>query len=175
MKEVGLEFQVIPSGVDEASVEGDNPAGLVTALARAKAEDVASRVPEGLVVGADTIVVVDGAILGKPRDAQDAARMLRMLAGRAHEVYSGVAVVDAASGRCVSGHEVTEVRFRPLTDRNIENYLATGEPWDKAGAYAIQGVGSLLVSGITGDYTCVVGLPLGVLSSLLREFGLELI
>jgi septum formation protein len=123
------------------------------------------------VIGADTVVVVDDAILGKPADAEDAARMLRMLGGRVHQVYTGVAV--ARDGVERHAFECTNVNFRPLTDELICRYIATGEPMDKAGAYAIQGKGAVLIKSISGCYANVVGLPLYRLSALLNEFGVE--
>ncbi len=160
MREIGLEFDVIPSQVAESGILAADPEELVMLLAHAKAADVA-------------IVVADGQVLGKPADYDDAAKMLRALSGREHQVYSGVAVIDAGSGRSLTDYEVTAVRFRPLTEASIERYVATGEPMDKAGAYAIQGLGSLLVTGIRGDYNCVVGLPLCKLAIMLSAFGVD--
>ena len=173
MQEIGLKFEVIPSQVDEGDISADSPEELVMRLAHAKAADVAGRIKSGIVIGADTIVVSGGQILGKPVDSVDAAKMLRALSGREHQVYSGVAVIDAADGRSLTDYEVTEVRFRQLPEAAIQRYVATGEPMDKAGAYAIQGLGSLLVTGICGDYSCVVGLPLCELAVMLSEFGVH--
>ena len=173
MQEIGLRFDVIPSQVTEDGISAERPEELVMLLAHAKAADVAKRLKAGIVIGADTIVVADGQVLGKPIDCADAAKMLRKLSGREHQVYSGVALIDAGSGRSLSDYEVTEVRFRPLSEASIERYVATGEPMDKAGAYAIQGLGSLLVTGICGDYNCVVGLPLSKLAIMLSEFGVD--
>jgi len=173
MREVGLEFDIIPSRVAEQGISAACPEGLVMRLAHAKAADVAGRLESGIVIGADTIVVVDEEILGKPIDHDDARKMLRALSGREHQVFSGLAVIEAGSGRCLTDYEMTRVRFRPLTGSSIDRYVATGEPMGKAGAYAIQGVGSLLVLGIEGDYNCVVGLPLCKLALMLSEFGVD--
>lgn len=172
---MGLDFAVVPSDVDETLDVDGAPGPQVESLALRKARSVAGRMGSGLIIGADTIVVLGGRILGKPADAREAAAMLRELEGTSHEVYTGVAVVDAGSGRAVVGHERTVVRFRPLTEAEISAYVATGEPLDKAGAYGIQGIGALLVAGIEGCYTNVVGLPLGRLSELLRMFGCDLL
>lgn len=173
MREIGLEFEVIPSQISEDGISAARPERLVMRLAHAKAADVAGRVKSGIVIGADTIVVVDGEILGKPVDQDDARKMLHVLAGREHQVYSGLTVIDAGCGRCLTDYEMTRVTFRPLADSSIDRYVATGEPMDKAGAYAIQGIGSLLVSRIEGDYNCVVGLPLCKLALMLAEFGVD--
>lgn len=168
------EFRVVPSEFDESSVPGElPPAEHVLYSARMKARDVAQDHPESLVIGADTIVAVEGPILGKPTDAADAARMLRLLSGRTHQVYTGVAVHVGDKER--SGVECTDVDFRELTDEVISRYVSTGEPLDKAGAYAIQGKGAVLISGIRGCYSNVVGLPLHRLSRLLAEFGIEVL
>lgn len=144
-------------------------------LSEAKAADVAATLEDGLVIGSDTIVVLDSQVLGKPDDEEDARRMLRMLSGREHHVYSGVCVLDAASGRRLSDASVTAVRFRRLSETTIHNYVRTGEPADKAGAYAIQGFGSLLVESISGDYFTVMGLPVGMLAGMLAQFGVEIL
>jgi septum formation protein len=165
-------FRVLPSSFEESLVPSElAPADHVVYSATAKARDVASRFPDSMVIGADTIVVVDSQILGKPTDEQDAARMLAMLSGRTHEVYTGVAVILGEVER--TGVECTEVTFRELSEESIRRYVATGEPMDKAGAYAIQGKGALLIKCISGCYPNVVGLPLYKLSALLSEFGVE--
>jgi len=165
-------FRVVPSGFDESLVPVDlAPAQHVLYSACMKARDVAARFPDALVISADTIVVVDEAILGKPADAAEAARMLRMLSGRTHEVYTGVAVVRAEVER--ADVERTEVTFGPLSDEIIARYVASGEPMDKAGAYAIQGRAAVLIKSVCGCYPNVVGLPLHKLSCILSEFGIE--
>lgn len=166
------DFRVLPSEFEESLVPSElAPADHVVYSASAKARDVAARAADSLVIGADTIVVVDGEILGKPADEADAARMLRALSGRTHEVYTGITVILGDTER--TGVERTEVAFRELSDETISRYIASGEPMDKAGAYAIQGKGAVLIKCISGCYPNVVGLPLYRLSALLGEFGVE--
>jgi septum formation protein len=171
---LGLEFEVVPSDVPEEPRDGEAPAEFVTRLARAKAAEVASRRPVGLVVAADTIVVVDGRSIGKPTDEEDAKFMLRTLSGRWHAVMTGIAVLDAASGSEVTGHEKTLVRFREISAQEIDRYVASGEPMDKAGAYAIQGRAMLFVDEIAGSYHNVVGLPPTLLAKLLKRFDVAI-
>ena len=165
-------FRVTPSEFEESLVPSElGPDEHVLYSARAKAHDVAARFPDSLVIGADTVVVVNDLILGKPTDTADAARMLSMLNGRTHKVYTGVAV--ALGERERAGVECTEVTFGELSDEIVSRYIASGEPMDKAGAYAIQGKGAVLIKSVRGCYPNVVGLPLYMLSELLREFGVE--
>ncbi len=167
------DFEVCPPDFDEGSVTERDPVERVRRIAEGKAASLAGRLPEALVVAADTLVFLDGEILGKPRDGEDAFRMLTLLSGREHRVATGVAVTRR--GVLESGVEVTAVRFRNLSAEEIRRYIATGEPMDKAGAYGIQRLGGLLVSGITGDYFNVVGLPVCRLGRMLRRFGVELL
>ena len=164
-------LQVLPADVDETLPEGISPERAVEELSRKKA--LALSLPEDCVIlAADTVVAIDGKILGKPRDGAEANRMLHLLSNRCHQVYTGVTVAQA--GRALTRHECTEVVFRALTDREILDYIATGEPMDKAGAYGIQERGALLVRAIRGDYFNVVGLPLCLTADLLKEFGFPL-
>ena len=166
---LGLAFDVVPADADESWRNGESPAVHAERLARAKA---AAGAREGAVtVGADTIVVVDGEILGKPADRDQAAAMLRRLGGREHVVVTAIAV--AFEGRCASAAVSTRVWFRPLDEAAIRAYVATGEPMDKAGAYGIQGFGAVLVERIEGDYFTVMGLGLARLVDLLGEVGLR--
>lgn len=174
LEQVGLEFSIDPGEVDERVPAGEEPGHLVLRLALDKATSVARRHPGAVVIGADTVVVLDGTVLGKPSDVDHARAMLRLLAGAAHRVLTGVAVVDAFSGRRRSEYEETLVWMRPYTEQEIERYLATGEPMGKAGAYAIQGRGALLVRRIEGCYANVVGMPLVLLASLLENFGVSI-
>lgn len=168
---LGWRFEWTAPRVDESPLPGEAPEALCERLARLKAE--APEVGEGvLVLAADTIVVVDGRVLGKPADLGESRNMLARLQGRRHEVLTGVAL--RWSGRTASAVERTEVCFRPLTPGEVAAYAATGEGMDKAGSYAIQGRGALLVSGIDGDYFNVVGLPLCRLGMLLESVGLSL-
>jgi len=160
----------MPSDLDETLAPGPL-ADAVARLALDKAQAVAARVGEGIVLGADTVVTIDGETLGKPADAADARAMLRRLRGREHEVITGVAVVDARSGRAERTAVTSRVRMAAYADGDIEAYVATGEPLDKAGAYAIQGAGGALVAGYEGSYSNVVGLPLAETARLLAAFG----
>jgi septum formation protein len=173
LRQVGLTFRIIPSMVDERVTTPMTPAELVEYLALSKARDVASRVPDALVIGADTIVVVDGQVLGKPKDRADAIGMLQRLSGRTHQVLTGVALVQG--DRQMVAHEVTQVHFRPLEQGEIERYVDSGEPMDKAGAYAIQGRASAMIRGIEGDYFNVVGLPLCRTVQMLAAFGVTVL
>jgi septum formation protein len=146
---------------------------LAERLALAKAAEVAERVGTGLVLGADTIVQCEGRMLGKPRDEDEARHMLRQLSGGSHLVVTGVALVEAPGHRREVAHEITDVRMRSLSEEELDAYVRTGEPLDKAGAYAIQGGAAGFVEGIVGSYTNVVGLPLGRVRALLRRFGID--
>jgi septum formation protein len=177
LRQVGLPFRILPSRLNEeggaAEIGRESPEAHAGRLARAKAEDVAARVGRGLVIGADTLVVSEGIILGKPRDAAEARDMLLRLASRTHQVITGIAVVEAETGRAEVEAAATAVTLRDFAAAEAAAYVATGEPLDKAGAYAIQGRGALLVERIEGDYSNVVGLPLPTLAKLLRGFGLD--
>lgn len=166
---LGLEFEVVPAEIDESYLGDDMPVEHVERLAREKAIAVARDHPDALVIGSDTIVLIDSDILGKPRDAAEAVRMLMRLADREHQVYTGIAVVWGS--RIHSAVEEVRVRFRPLDLRECEEYVATGEPMDKAGAYGIQGFGSALVDSIEGDYFAVMGLPVVRTLDMLRRHG----
>lgn len=166
-----FDFEVIPAAGEEAADPALPPDLLVEELARCKCAEVASARPDALVIAADTVVAVEGRILGKPRNNAQAAEMLRSLSGREHTVYSGLTVF--CSGDTVTEHESTRVRFRPLSQEDIAHYIATGEPMDKAGAYGIQGFGSLLVEGVWGDFYNVMGLPVCRLARLLAGFGVD--
>jgi septum formation protein len=168
---LGLPFTVVLSGVAEECADGLSPLATVQALACAKAKAVAATLTEGLVIGADTIGVLDGFILGKPVDEDDARRMLRLLGGRPHQVISGIAVVNAADQRLQLGTVTTEVTMRAYTKREIDEYVATGEVMDKAAAYAIQGFGAALVERVEGCYNNVVGFPLCEVAALLQSCG----
>lgn len=171
---LGLSFRVVPSGVPEATDPALPPEEMARQLARRKAGAVAAAQPGGLVIGADTLVVLEGTVLGKPLDAADAARMLRLLRGRWHRVISGVAVIDAATGRSRLSAVTTHVLMGDYPDSQIAAYVASSEPLDKAGAYAIQGLGGGLVARIEGCYNNVVGFPLCELAALLSAFGVSL-
>lgn len=174
---LGVPFEILASKTDEDPGDApESPEQHVRIVARKKADEVAKRVDDALVIGADTIVFVDDRILGKPKDPNDAVRMLKLLSGKAHKVYTGVVVLDVHSGIVVDSCEEcveTQVHVRELSEEMIEAYVRTGEPLDKAGAYAIQGYGSILIEGIVGDYFNVVGLPVHKLSVMLERFGVK--
>lgn len=167
---LGLAFEVRPVDLPEVIGEGEVPTAAAERLARAKAR--AAPTEDALVLAADTVVVLGEEILGKPVDSDDAARMLRSLAGKTHSVVTGIALRHGS--REVAAIDRSEVRFTPLTDEEIAWYVATGEPMDKAGAYAIQGLGSLFVAGLDGNYSNVVGLPVPTLYRLAHELGWDL-
>ncbi len=167
LRNAGIEFVVQPADVDETPLAGESARTCAERLARAKALAVSRTRPEDLVLGADTIVVVDGAILGKPSNADEAVRMLRLLSGRTHEVITGVCVTGPRGEDVAS--ETTVVSVSEISDEEIGAYVATGEPMDKAGAYAIQGRASRWIPRIEGDYSNVVGLPVALVWGMLRR------
>lgn len=175
MGQLGLRFEVVSRPVDETVSEDMEPAGLVEELSARKALEVSRELSRGLVIGSDTVVVWQGIIMGKPTGEADALHMLRCLQGSEHHVYSGLAVVDASDGRMICTHERTKVFFRSAGDDELKLYVNSGEPLDKAGAYAIQGLGAVFVSGIEGCYANVVGLPLFKLSSVLKKFSVNVL
>jgi len=169
LRAVGWPFEAVAANVDEAARDGEEVVEYVERLACEKAEAVAEGRASGLVLGADTVVAAGGRILGKPADAEDARRMLRLLGGGWHDVLTGVALVRAETGDVLVAHELTRVRFAPMTDEEIDWYVATGEPSDKAGAYAVQGRAALFIEEIEGDYWNVVGLPVRLVYKLAEE------
>jgi septum formation protein len=170
LDQVGISYELDPAHVDESVLPGEGPEEYVLRVAMDKAVKTALRHGSGLVLGADTVVVLDGDILGKPASREEAVDMLTRLSGRAHKVMTGVALVDALTGVSMSGVEVTEVRMCAISKDEVEAYASTGEPMDKAGAYGIQGRAALFVEGIDGDFFNVVGLPLAKLNRMLKEF-----
>ncbi len=172
MQEAGFTFRVLPADIDETPRDGESPTDLVRRLSRTKARSVADAhaEPGETVVAADTVVSIDGELLGKPADDADAHRMLRELSGRTHQVATGVCIMAAGRPQDAESFvEVTDVTFYPLTDEEIDAYIASGEPRDKAGAYGIQGVGGrMLVRRIDGDFYNVVGLPIARVARALR-------
>lgn len=168
LKLAGFQFTVEPAEIDEVMSQ-DNPACLVQNLALKKARAVAKLHPNDVVLAADTVIALDNHILGKPQDKEQAQKMLRMLSNRVHQVYTGYCILK--QNRCEIGVSCTSVEFYPLSNEDIESYIATGEPFDKAGGYGIQSLGSLLVRKIDGDFYNVVGLPIAEISRLLRTFG----
>ena len=169
MNHITSDFEVIVSEVEEILPGGILPEEAPVYLSGIKAEAVAADRPDRVVIGADTVVILDGAVLGKPRDEQDAVRMLRALSGKVHTVVTGCCIIK--DGKQVAFSEMTRVEFYSLSDREIMEYIATGEPFDKAGAYGIQGKGSVLVKRIEGDFFNVMGLPVGRLKRELEGIG----
>jgi septum formation protein len=175
LKMLGCKFEIVPSKIEEKISPRLSPIENVKRLSCLKALDVASKISDGIVIAADTDVVLNGKILGKPKNKKEAREMLKKLSGKEHQVITGLAVVDAKSKRILQDIVITVVKFRKFDKNLIEKYIASGEPLDKAGAYGIQGKGALLVESIKGDYFNVVGLPLNALNQLLEKFGINLI
>lgn len=178
LSQVGISYEVMPSSIDEDAIQADTPAALVEALSAAKAEDIAERLTKNFVIiGADTVVVKDNSILGKPSDEAEAAKMLQMLQGNRHEVYTGVTLISVSpegKGLIDTFHVRTIVDMIPMTAAQIDAYIKTGEPMDKAGAYGIQGCGAAYIQDIAGDYYNVVGLPISTVLARLANMGIDL-
>ena len=172
LRNAGIIFEVRPADIPEDPLPGEGAKQCAERLARDKALAVALQRPQDVVLGADTVVVVDGQLLGKPSDAADAARMLRLLSGREHQVITGVCLV--VSGQPTVASETTVVTVSEITEKDIADYVASGEPMDKAGAYAIQGLASRWIPRIEGDYSNVVGLPVALVLRMLREHASEI-
>ena len=159
LEQAGLSFSVIPSSIDENSIPISSPETYVRALAEAKAHDISKRYPENWIIGADTIILIQGTIFGKPDSRKEARLMLKSLSGQIHQVLTGYSICCKSKKRNFSETIKTDVLFKNLTNKEIEWYIHTKEPFDKAGAYAIQGLGTFLVKSINGSYANVVGLP----------------
>jgi len=176
LREIGVPFQVHAANINEDQSAGEAPIEYALRLAREKAQAVAARYPQSYVLGADTIVVIDGEVLGKPKDHADAARMLQLLSGRAHEVTTAVSLIapfTVAPGTLAETRaSTTKVYFREIAEAEIQQYVAGGEPMDKAGAYAIQGGASRWTDRIEGEFSNVVGLPLSLVTEMLKTTGL---
>jgi septum formation protein len=171
LQKLGLPFTAIPSRVEETPSEGESPEEHVLRLCEEKAREVGQHHPEHWVIGADTIVLLEGGILGKPRNRKEAQWMLQGLQGKAHEVFTGLCILRVTDGQMMKKAVRTVVHFRALSDEETAWYLRTGEPFDKAGGYAIQGYGGVLIRSIEGSYTNVVGLPVTELVEMLRDMG----
>lgn len=172
LRQIGLPFQSIVPSVDE-STDLTDPIDIVCELSVRKAAAVAKNNPLSVVIAADTVVAVDGTVLGKPKSDREAAEMLRLMSGRSHFVFTGVTVI--CDGRIETGLCRSEVFFKNLSEAQLSAYIATSEPYDKAGAYGIQSKGALLVDHIDGDYANVVGLPVSMLYEMLKEFGIDIL
>lgn len=174
LSQIGLKFEVIPSNADETFDNAMSCEENVQKIAYKKACYIAPELEHDcIIIGADTIVAINGDVLGKPIDKKDAARMLRQLSDNTHNVYTGYAIMRKSDYKIEVGFEKTAVTFRTLSDKEIDAYINTGEPMDKAGAYGVQGVGAVFVTRINGDYNNVVGLPLSSLSQALDKFGIS--
>lgn len=176
-----IPYKIIPSDVDETVDPSETPSNIVQALAMRKADAVYERLihspndgdNDTVIIGADTIVVLEGKVLGKPADDQEAFHMLQSLQGRSHEVYSGIACIHTGSNLRLASSRMTRVTMKQFTQQKILKYIETGEPMDKAGAYGIQGLGAVLVDRIEGDYFNVVGLPISLLTDMLEYYGIH--
>jgi septum formation protein len=175
LAQLGLSFEVDGGNGAEAEPSPQDPTGDACRIALAKAQSVALHYPDAIILSADTFGILDGQVLGKPRDDRHAVAMLQAMSGRCHTVITGFAILDTATGRTFSQAVVTQVYFRVLSLPEIEAYVKSGEPRDKAGAYAIQGLGAVLVEKIEGDYSNVIGLPLTALALALRGFGVAVL
>jgi len=173
LEQIGLNFAVRESEYEEDMSVTDDPEELVKFLAMKKAEDVARHYDDAIIIGSDTVVVFGGKILGKPENEEGARRMLRELSGREHKVFTGLAIIDTKNTIKVNVCGQARVKFRELEEREIEDYIATGEPLDKAGAYGIQDKGILLIEEIRGDYCTIVGLPLTLVYRELKKMGID--
>lgn len=175
LEKMGLKFQVDPSEFSEKLRQDLPPEGLVKFNSIGKADFVACKYPDAIIIAADTIGVLNHHLIGKPHTSEEAIKMLQSLSGKTHRVITGLTVIDTASGKMLTRTVETQVHIKELSPQEIQGYVQSGEPLDKAGAYAIQGLGALIVEKITGDYYNVVGLPLNTLSDCLKELGVSLL
>jgi septum formation protein len=175
LEKLGLKFQVDPSEFPEKLRQNLPPERLVKLNSVGKADFVASKYPDAVIIAADTIGILNNRLIGKPHTSEEAIKILQSLSGKTHRVITGLAIIDTASGKMITRTVETKVHIKELTPQEIQTYVQSGEPLDKAGAYAIQGLGALIVEKITGDYYNVVGLPLNALSDCLKELGINLL
>lgn len=177
LEQIGLEFDIIPSNFDEGSLEDKKfSRQLIESLAYQKGLEVSERIPdEALIISADTVVIMGSKILGKPKDEADAKKILQQLSNRTHKVITAVAIIDKYEEKTLINSTISKVKFKKLLEREIDDYIKTGEPMDKAGAYGIQAYGSLFVEKVEGCYNNIVGLPLNLLYEMLKSFGIYLI
>jgi len=175
LEQIGLRFEVDPTNYDEERTAASEPHGMARGLSLGKARSAARKHRNAIIIAADTLVVLDGTVFGKPHTNAQAREMLRAFSGRTHSVITGFTILDAETGKVLSRSVETRVHMRKLTLEEIDSYVRTKEPLDKAGGYAIQGWGVVLVDRIEGDYSNVVGLPLSALAESLREFGVRVL
>jgi septum formation protein len=173
-QEMGLEFDIIPSSYEEDMSLKMAPEKLAMHLSEGKAEDVAKKFKEGIVLGVDTFIVFNGQKLGKPKTKENAYKLLKSFSGKKLKVISGVCLIDCSSGKKINDYDISEVKMRKMTDDEINQYIATGEPLDKAGAFAVQGLGSIFIEKISGSYTNIVGFPVNCLYKNLRKLGVNI-
>jgi septum formation protein len=171
---MGLEFEIVPSNYEEDMSMDMGPDKLAMTLAYGKAKEVADRLKTGVVLGVDTFIVFEGKKLGKPKSKEDAFQMLKSFSGKLQEVYSGVALIDCETGKEIKDFEVTKVKFREMEDSEIQSYVRTGEPMDKAGAYGIQGLSSVFIEKIEGCYSNVMGFPIYNIYKNLKKLGVDI-
>jgi septum formation protein len=172
LEQIGLGFEVAVSDFDETQIKFKTPQEMVKKLSLEKAKIIAQKNPDAIVIGADTDVVLDNEILGKPKSKQDAVRILKLLSGKVHKVVTGFTVISGK--KSITKHVTSKVKFKKLSEAEIKAYVATGEPMDKAGGYGIQERGGLFIESIMGDYFNVVGLPIFAVSKALKEFGIDI-
>lgn len=176
LEQIGLEFEIIPSNFDEDIENKKFSKQLIESLAYEKAKEVAERNEEkALIIAADTVVIMGNQILGKPTDEKDAENMLKKLSNKTHKVITAIAIIDKYEDKTLINSKISKVKFKKLSEREILDYIKTGEPMDKAGSYGIQAYGSLFVEKVEGCYNNIVGLPLNLLSEMLKSFGIHLI
>jgi septum formation protein len=175
LTKIGLQFEVQPADYDESQISCSDPCEMAKNISLAKARAVAERNPDAVIIAADTFGCLEGILLGKPQTADEAERMLRALSGKPHQVITGFTIIDMSAGKTVTRSVETTVYFRDLSAAEITAYINTGEPMDKAGAYAIQGLGAVLVDRIEGDFYNIIGLPLSALVESLKEFGIRVL
>ncbi len=174
LEQVGLKFSVDVSNFDEKTVSAKKPGELVKLLSLAKANAVADKYKDAIVIGSDTVVVLGSEILGKPETKKEAKKMLEKLSGKTHFVFSGYAIIDTKDNKTISGYVKTKVKFKDLTDKEISTYVTKCEVLDKAGAYAIQDKAAVFIEYIQGDYLSIVGLPLAAIYKALKKFGVDI-
>jgi septum formation protein len=175
LEQVGLKFTVEVSDYEENPIPGMSPSVFVETLSLGKAKAVAKNHNDAIIIGADTIVVLDNQILGKPKTKEDAMQMLKKLSGNTHAVFTGFTIIDTANKKTITNHVETKIRFKKLSKEEIAAYIETGEPMDKAGAYGVQDRGALFVEHIEGDYSSVMGLPILKIFEILKEFGIDIL
>jgi len=173
-QEMGLEFDIVPSDYEEDMTMKLSPEKLAMTLAYGKAADVAKKTKEGVVIGIDTFIVFNGEKLGKPKTKEKAFKLLKSFSGKKLKVISGLALIDCKTKKEIKDYDVSEVKLRKMSDEEINTYIATGEPLDKAGAFAIQGLGSIFIESIKGSYTNIVGFPVGCLYKNLKKLGVNI-